>query len=332
MEPVGTIDDLRFLAPQECVWWAIETDYEGTWKRRSLAPGRQGPREKFWHVDRLSVETVRSLFGPGRHRLLYYRDNKRSRLGTSRPLDIPEESPDTLPSQPEPDELAAELAAATEAPELGGFAAVDIEHEHLDGSPLHNLDPERLAAVVQGRPADTDPVGRAMGIIERLNALHASMYQTQFAHVKHEAALQVARAKAEVEMIRVQERERANAAIEQSRMFYERTAELSEKAHQIEAEARNAQTGDEIDDMRATLQGLLEAFQAQQQQAGAELNPAEQNALSHMIATAGPSILKMVAAKFLNGGPQAAAAMAAAAPEGGAELGGVLDAIAPEGN
>lgn len=302
--------DLRILAPEECVWWGVETDYDGAWKRRTLAPGRQGPRERFWHVDRLSLETVRSLFGPGRHRFLWFKQNRRGRCGTSRPIDIGEEAPpDTKPSEqsetigqadtvPPPCQVPDELAEL-ESPEPA----------------LARLDPERLAAVLQGRPADTDPTGRAIAVLERLNQLYLSMNQVQFAQMKHEAALQVARAKAEVELVKAQERERSAREIEQARIFYQMTTEHTEKVQQIEADARTRERSQDLEDLRSQMRELLEAFSAQQESQGTPLSDEQEDILAHLIRAAGPDLLKQVAAKFLNGGPQGAIGIARAAAQ-----------------
>lgn len=318
MQKTGATDDLRFLAPEECVWWGAETEDDDKWRRLTLHRGAKGARERFWHIDHLSEAMLLAMFGAGTYRLLFFRQSRRAQLGTSRPfvIDAVDDDP------PSTARSAADDIPMAPTVERPGPLPVDFRIPEAADA-LSNLTGEQLAAVLQGRPADTSPEGVGMALLERINRLYLSMQGGLFQQMKQEASLQLARAQAEIELVRVTERARADATIEQSRMFFKAMQDASERAQRIEAEAREEGQGDELATMRETLQALVEHMTHPQEGPG-QITPAQEDALSALIRNAGPEVIKAIAARFLHGGGQAAAAAAQAQGYG---IGEVIDAV-----
>jgi hypothetical protein len=301
MENNGAELDLRALAPAEAVWWGIERETDGQWRRLSKANGNQGPKAKIWPMNDLTAATILSCWGGGTFRLLWVRVNRRGRVGSSRPLYLEPPRPQAAAATTDldmDDELADELTQTRGT--MPDYDPADLSELDYD-SPLAQLDPERLSAVLQGRPADTDGLGRGMGILERLNALYLSMNRSQWQMMRHEVDMVTAQANARVELARVEAEARSRELIEQNRMFYQRVTDVSERAQQLDSEARAADQADELAGLRETLQAVLDQSTTNaegQRQISAE----QEDAVSVLIKQAGPEILKQIAAKLLNVG------------------------------
>ena len=277
--------DLRLLAPDETVQWGIERERgQGLWKRCTKREAKTGPSARAWPLERLTIEMLVDNWGVGTYRLMWFASLKGKRRATSRAFDLPQQleaNPDAqqeLPDVPAPAAVPAPAPAPlppapvaappvpvyrrpppTVAPAPAPAPAPEPPMNAAQAILLaaDKLNPEQLAAFIQGRPADDSDLGRALGQVERLSELVSGIERNKYREVNAETELRVTRAKDDADL-RLREMDaRHSHERETQRDFFQQIVDVNKLRHDQQTETVAQARDGEV----AALQGQLDDLQ-----------------------------------------------------------------------